>query len=87
MRVFVAGATGAVGRRLVVELGVAPVGADALDGVAVARAVAEAARDVVAHQLTGLADGRGASNARAKEELGWRPAHLSWRAELAEATA
>ena len=29
---------------------------------------------------------RGASNARAREELGWRPAHRSWRAELERAS-
>jgi nucleoside-diphosphate-sugar epimerase len=28
---------------------------------------------------------RGASNAKAKRELGWRPAHASWRGELAAA--
>ena len=28
---------------------------------------------------------RGASNAKAKRELGWRPAHPSWRQELAAA--
>jgi nucleoside-diphosphate-sugar epimerase len=26
-----------------------------------------------------MTDGRGASNAKAKRELGWRPAHPSWR--------
>jgi nucleoside-diphosphate-sugar epimerase len=30
---------------------------------------------------------RGASNAKAKRELGWRPAHPSWRQGLAEAAA
>ena len=30
---------------------------------------------------------RGASNAKAKRELGWRPAHASWRAGFAEAMA
>jgi nucleoside-diphosphate-sugar epimerase len=28
---------------------------------------------------------RGASNAKAKRELGWRPAHASWRQGLAAA--
>ncbi len=79
MKVFIAGATGALGRRLVpllveaghdvtgmtrtpvkVErlrrLGATPVVADALDAAAVARAVAEAAPDVVLHQLTAIPD-------------------------------
>jgi nucleoside-diphosphate-sugar epimerase len=30
---------------------------------------------------------RGASNAKAKRELGWRPSHPSWRAGFAEAAA
>jgi nucleoside-diphosphate-sugar epimerase len=32
-----------------------------------------------------MTDVRGASNAKAKRELGWRPAHPSWRQELAAA--
>jgi nucleoside-diphosphate-sugar epimerase len=32
-----------------------------------------------------LTDTRGASNAKAKRDLGWRPAHPSWREGLAEA--
>lgn len=77
MKVFVAGATGVLGRRLVpllveaghevtgmtrapgkVErlrrLGATPVVADALDAAGVATAVAEAAPDVVVHELTAL---------------------------------
>src|ERR671934_877432 len=77
MRVFVAGATGALGRQLVPQLvaagheivgmtrtpsrqealramGARPVVADALDGDAVARAVAEAEPEVIVHQLTAL---------------------------------
>jgi nucleoside-diphosphate-sugar epimerase len=30
---------------------------------------------------------RGASNAKAKAELGWRPRHASWRSGVAEAAA
>ena len=30
---------------------------------------------------------RGASNAKAKRELGWEPAHPSWRQGFAEAIA
>jgi nucleoside-diphosphate-sugar epimerase len=78
MNVFVAGATGALGRQLVPRLvagghevvgmtrsaskrdavrglGAAPVVADALDPDAVAGAVAEAAPDVIVHELTALA--------------------------------
>lgn len=78
MKVFVAGATGAIGRPLVKELvarghdvvgmthnpgkqdllrdfGARPVVADALDGDAVGRAVAEAGPDVIVHQLTAIA--------------------------------
>lgn len=77
MKVFVAGATGALGTRLVPllvagghevvgmtrtptkralleELGAEPVVADALDGDAVARAVAESEPEVIVHQLTAL---------------------------------
>jgi nucleoside-diphosphate-sugar epimerase len=77
MRVFVAGATGAIGKQLVprlvaaghevhgmtrskakqsllFELGAVPVVADALDADQVAQAVAEAAPDVIVHQLTAI---------------------------------
>ena len=55
MRVFVVGATGAIGKQLVPRL---------------------AAGEVGAVLMTEL---RGASNARAKRELGWQPRHPSWR--------
>ena len=77
MKVFVAGATGVVGRPLVTELvarghevtgmtrsvgkqdlvrglGARPVVADALDGDAVGRAVADADPDVIVHELTAI---------------------------------
>jgi nucleoside-diphosphate-sugar epimerase len=77
MKVFVAGATGAIGRQLVprlvaaghevhgmtrseakremlYELGAVPVVADALDAGQVAEAVAEAAPEVIVHQLTAI---------------------------------
>lgn len=77
MRVFVAGATGALGRRLlpllveaghdvtgmtrtpgkralIRELGARPVVADALDGDAVSRAIADAGPDAIIHELTAL---------------------------------
>ncbi|MGH3040563.1 MAG: NAD-dependent epimerase/dehydratase family protein [Gaiellaceae bacterium] len=86
MKIFVAGATGALGRPLVQQLtargheivgmtrseskqdllrdlGARPVVADALDPDAVARAVAEAAPDVIVHQLTAI----GAFNPRRME--------------------
>jgi nucleoside-diphosphate-sugar epimerase len=55
MRVFVAGATGAIGKQLVPRL------------------VAGEAGAVLMTEL------RGASNAKAKRELGWQPRHPSWR--------
>jgi len=57
MRVFVAGATGAIGKQLV-------------------PAPRLAAGEAGAVLMTEI---RGASNAKAKRELGWQPAHLSWR--------
>jgi nucleoside-diphosphate-sugar epimerase len=33
-----------------------------------------------------MTDARGASNAKAKRELGWNPAHPSWRQGFAEAS-
>jgi nucleoside-diphosphate-sugar epimerase len=79
MKIFVAGATGVVGRQLIPQLvaqghevvgmtrseskqdvvrslGARPAVADALDPDAVARAVAEAAPEVIVHQLTALAE-------------------------------
>jgi nucleoside-diphosphate-sugar epimerase len=35
--------------------------------------------------VTMMTEGRGASNAKAKSELGWRPRHSSWRGNLAAA--
>src|SRR6478752_5011715 len=87
MRVFLAGATGAIGRRVLPGLisgghevtamvrsaagaktagqaGAVPVLADAMDAEAVRAAVLAAAPDVVMHQLTSLASGDFASNAR-----------------------
>jgi uncharacterized protein YbjT (DUF2867 family) len=55
MRVFVAGATGAIGKQLVPPL------------------VAGEAGAVL------MTEFRGASNARAKRELTWRPAQSGWR--------
>ena len=105
MRVFVAGATGAIGRQLVprltaaghevhgmtrseskqatvYDLGAVPVVADALDPDQVADAVGRAKPDVIVHELAEI---RGASNAKAKRELAWRPTHPSWRDGFAAA--
>ncbi|MFD7961899.1 NAD-dependent epimerase/dehydratase family protein [Streptomyces zaomyceticus] len=79
MRVLVAGATGAVGRRLVPRLEAAghevvgisrrgPRPVDVLDAGAVRRAVAEAAPDAVVHQLTDLGAADGAANNRIRVE-------------------
>jgi|SRR5215475_1597709 len=95
MRVFVAGATRAIGKQLVPrlvaaghevhgmtrseskramlhDLGAVAVVADALDP----DQVAETGGEAVAVLMTEL---RGASNAKAKRELGWQPAHPSRR--------
>jgi nucleoside-diphosphate-sugar epimerase len=55
MRVFVAGATGAVGKQLTPRLAAGEAGAVLMTEI------------------------RGASNAKAKRELGWQPRHPSWR--------
>ncbi|MET9725660.1 NAD-dependent epimerase/dehydratase family protein [Streptomyces zaomyceticus] len=79
MRVLVAGATGAVGRRLVPRLEAAghevvgisrrgPRPVDVLDAGAVRRAVAEVGPDAVVHQLTDLGAADGAANNRIRFE-------------------
>lgn len=91
MRIFVAGATGAVGRLLVpllirdghevtgisrteagaealVRQGAVAATVDVYDSAALTRAVAAAAPEVVVHQLTALADGNPADNARIRRE-------------------
>jgi nucleoside-diphosphate-sugar epimerase len=35
------------------------------------------------HAVHRMTEQRGASNARARERLGWQPEHPSWRADLA----
>jgi 2-alkyl-3-oxoalkanoate reductase len=34
-----------------------------------------------------MTEARGASNAKAKRELGWQPRHASWREGMAQAAA
>lgn len=91
MRIFVAGGTGVLGRRIVPRLlaaghdvtvmarnpkhaaAILPplvtvVAADALDPGSVAAAVRGAAPDLILHQLTDLAGGSGAANARLRVE-------------------
>jgi nucleoside-diphosphate-sugar epimerase len=112
MRVFVAGATGAIGVRLVPRLverghevigtsrsperanrlrawGAEPVVLDLLDPAAVRRAVGAQPPFRVPRWLARLVAGeagvvlmteiRGASNAKAKRELGWTLRYPSWR--------
>jgi nucleoside-diphosphate-sugar epimerase len=92
MRVFVAGATGVIGQYLVPGLitaghevtastrsplkasqlkrqGATPVIVDGLDREAVLKAVI----------VSWMMEGRGASNDKAKRELGWTPKYPSWR--------
>ena len=112
MRVLVAGASGAVGSRLIPMLvaagesviwlirspskadalrraGAIPAVADALDASALRETVVSAQPDIVVHEMTALAmtDCRAGSNAKARQELGWRPAHSSWRQGFAEVMA
>ena len=67
------------------ELGAVPVVADALDPDQVAHAVGRARPDVIVQLFAGeagvvmMTEIRGASNAKAKRELEWRPAHPSGR--------
>jgi len=130
VKIFVAGATGALGRVLVPQLvarghdvvgmtrsaskqelvrslGARPVVADALDPDAVAYAVAAAEPEVIVHELRAvgarrfvprwlvrlaageaatamMTETKGASNAKAKRELGWTPGYPSWRQGFAQ---
>jgi nucleoside-diphosphate-sugar epimerase len=114
MRVFVAGASGVIGRPLVRQLveaghdvtgmtsrdfgrepirqaGGKAVVCDALDSAAVDEAVQAARPEVVISQLTrlpkeyALSQLRGATNAKAKRELGWQPRYPSWRTGFRQA--
>jgi 2-alkyl-3-oxoalkanoate reductase len=81
MKIFVAGATGVVGRALVPQLGAAskqdlvrslgarPVVADALDPDAVAEVVASAEPEVVVHELTALSGPMSARDMRHPERF------------------
>ena len=74
MRVFVAGATGAIGRQLVCG----PKGRITLPSFVVRLLAGEAA-------VMMMTSARGASNAKAQRELAWNPAHPSWRQGFAAA--
>jgi uncharacterized protein YbjT (DUF2867 family) len=73
MRVFVAGATGAIGKQLVPRLVAA--------GHEVHGMTRRQSKQAMLHELGAVlrCELRGASNAKAKRELGWQPAHPSWR--------
>jgi len=85
VRVFVAGGSGALGRRLVPQL-------------SVGQAVAAARPDAIVHQMTALSAAhagkpdlkhpdRGFGNAKAKRELGWQLRYPSWRQGFKEGLA
>jgi nucleoside-diphosphate-sugar epimerase len=110
MKVFVAGATGVLGRSLVPQLvarghevvgmtrsaskqdlmrslGARPVVADALDPGAVAQAVVPRwlGRLLAGETATAMmTEARGASNEKAKRELGWQLRYPSWRQGFAQ---
>jgi uncharacterized protein YbjT (DUF2867 family) len=115
MRVFVAGATGAIGKQLVPRLvaaghearvtwsAISRLGAEQLelvrrrrfplvgDGGGVWSFIHVRVPRFVGRLFAGeagvvmMTDVRGASNAKAKRELAWRPAHPSWRPGFAAA--
>jgi 2-alkyl-3-oxoalkanoate reductase len=70
MRVYVAGATGVIGEFLALSAGVRPP----------MRAPAWVGRLLGGEMVVSLmTEVRGASNEKAKRELGWAPAYSSWR--------
>jgi NAD(P)-dependent dehydrogenase (short-subunit alcohol dehydrogenase family) len=78
MRVFVAGATGVIGRFLVP--GLIAAGHEVTVGTrSSAKAGQLAAAGATPVVVDGLRKGRGASNEKAKRELGWIPRYPSWR--------
>lgn len=78
MRVFVAGGTGALGRRLVPHL---VARGHQVTATTLARPLAGDVAVVI------MTEGRGFCNAKAKAELGWRLRHPSWRQGFAEELA
>src|SRR5215467_7830482 len=99
MRVFVAGATGAIGTQLVPRLVAA---GHEVHGAPVAEWLPALARTLggkkpirvprfVGRLFAGetgvmmMTEIRGASNAKAKRDLGWQPKHASWRQGFATA--
>ena len=78
MRIFVAGATGAIGRPLVPRLVAA-----GHDVVGMARSPERAATlRVPGAEANVSAQQRRASNARARAVLGWSPRRPTWRGQL-----
>jgi nucleoside-diphosphate-sugar epimerase len=86
MRVFVAGATGAIGKERVVDDDPAPV-AEWLPALAQTLGAKKPMRvpRLIGRVFAGeagvvvMTSVRTASNAKAKHELTWTPAHSSWR--------
>jgi uncharacterized protein YbjT (DUF2867 family) len=91
MRVFVAGATGAIGRQLVPRLVAASHEVHGMTRSARKRGKPRRVPAFVVRLLAGeaavmmMTSARGASNARAKRELAWNPPHASWRQGFAAA--
>jgi nucleoside-diphosphate-sugar epimerase len=77
MRVFEAGATGAIGQQLVPRLVAAGHESHGMTWSDSKRALLS--------QLGAVPVVADTTNAKAKHELGWRPAHPSWREGLAAA--
>ena len=81
MRVFVAGATGAIGKHLVPRLAAAGHEVHGMTRSESKQATLFAGETGVM-MMTEI---RGASNAKAKRDLGWQPKHASWRQGFAAA--
>jgi nucleoside-diphosphate-sugar epimerase len=82
MKVFLAGATGVLGRALVPQL--------VARGHEVVGMTTSASKQDLGRLAAGetatpmMTDVRGASNEKAKRELGWKPRYASWRQGFAQ---
>jgi nucleoside-diphosphate-sugar epimerase len=90
--VFVAGATGAIGRQLVPRLAAAGREVHEMTRSEWKQAMLGAEQPVRAPRLAAgeagavlMTDARGACNAKANRGLGWQPRHPSWRQGLTAA--